>query len=173
MSFLDFFKKKDKPNNSEEKAVDNVIKENKSQPATQQNETQEKKPWWEGATILVAEDDEGLREVLADKLEEEGFTVLQAINGEQCIDLAFKEYPDLILLDLYMPKSTGFDVLDKLVGDPWGRKAKVIVLTNRGDFSSKRKVFQLMHISYLIKAENSLEEITHAIKEKLTEAPTE
>lgn len=119
------------------------------------------------AKILVAEDEQDLREVLTDKLEASGFTVLQAANGDEAIELAFSNHPDLILLDLYMPKSSGFDVMDKLIDDKWGSEVPVIVLTNRGDFSSKKKLFSLKHITYLIKAETGLDELVGIVKTKL------
>lgn len=119
------------------------------------------------AKILVAEDEQDLREVLTDKLEASGFTVLQAVNGDEAIKLAFSNHPDLILLDLYMPKSSGFDVMDKLIDDPWGREVPVIVLTNRGDFTSKKKLFSLKHLTYLIKAETGLDELVGIVKTKL------
>lgn len=123
-----------------------------------------------GATILIAEDEQDLREILVEKMEESGFKALAASDGEKCMELALANHPDLILLDLYMPKSSGFDVIDKLINDPWGEKAKVVVLTNRGDFNSQRKVFQLKHVSYLIKAETSLEELVSEVKKKLNES---
>lgn len=119
--------------------------------------------------ILIAEDEADLREVLDDKLTEEGFQTLQAVDGRETIDKALSQHPDLILLDLYMPNTSGFDVMSKLIDDPWGKTTKIIVLTNRGDLTTKRKVYDLKQVTYLIKAEVGLDELVDAIKNKLKE----
>lgn len=117
--------------------------------------------------VLVAEDEQKLRRVLKDKLTEEGFTVFTAVDGEETLEIAYKEHPDLILLDLYMPNVSGFDVIEKLMQDDWGKTVDILVLSNRGDYTSKHKVYNMKEITYLIKAENSLDDVVYKILKTL------
>ena len=120
--------------------------------------------------ILVVEDEEILTRTLKDKLEEESFNVLVAANGEIGLQLALKEHPDLILLDLLMPKVDGLTMLKKLREDSWGAKANVIILTNVSD---PDKVSEGMNIGpggtyeYLIKSNWSLDDVVARVKQKL------
>lgn len=83
--------------------------------------------------ILIVEDELILLEVLVDNLKDEGFNVLEARDGEEGLEVALKEKPDLILLDIMMPKMNGMTMLKKLRDDRWGSKVPVMVLTNVGD----------------------------------------
>ena len=76
--------------------------------------------------VLVVEDERTLRDALVKKLSKEEFTVLSAKDGKEGLDTALAEHPDLILLDILMPKMNGIEVLQKLREDEWGAKAKVI-----------------------------------------------
>lgn len=80
--------------------------------------------------ILVVEDEEVMRQSLADLLTYEGFTVVQADDGDKGLELAFQEHPDLILLDILMPKVDGMEVMRRLRESPWGKNIKVIFITN-------------------------------------------
>src|SRR3989344_8083810 len=83
--------------------------------------------------LLITEDEPALRYVLRDKLSNIGFKVFEAADGEEGLAVALKERPDLILLDLLMPKMDGISMLKKLREDEWGKKVKVLVLTNLED----------------------------------------
>jgi len=80
--------------------------------------------------LLIAEDEPSLRYILRDKLSNIGFTVFEAADGEEGLAVAMKEHPDLILLDLVMPKMDGISMLKKLRESDWGKSVKVLVLTN-------------------------------------------
>src|SRR5437870_5664771 len=80
--------------------------------------------------ILIIEDEVLLRRPMAIKLQEAGFEILEASNGVVGLESAIKEHPDLILLDISMPEMDGIELLKKLRNDPWGKNAKVTVLTH-------------------------------------------
>ena len=82
-----------------------------------------------GRTVLVIDDEVNARKLAKMLLEREGFTVFTAGNGEEGLTLAKVERPDVILLDLIMPKMIGHDVLQRLKQDPDTRAISIIVLT--------------------------------------------
>ena len=118
-------------------------------------------------TILVAEDEADLREALFTILTSEGFEVLLAEDGEQALDLAFKNKPDLILLDMIMPNVDGHGVLDKLRNDEWGKNVKVIVLTALSDLNSLSKTLEHGGLEYLVKTDWKLEDIATRVRQRL------
>lgn len=118
-------------------------------------------------SILLIEDESSLRNAIADILEFEGFSVTHAKNGGEGLDLAFKEHPDLILLDLLMPVMDGFTMLEKLRADEkWGKNAPVILLTN---VTEKDRVRDLVDLStdYLIKSDWIIEDIVKKIRQRI------
>src|SRR5579864_4882345 len=80
--------------------------------------------------VLLIEDDFVLSEMYQDKLAREGFEVITADNGEKGLSLALQIHPEIILLDLLMPKLDGMALMKKLRKDPWGQNVPIIILTN-------------------------------------------
>lgn len=117
--------------------------------------------------ILIVEDEPVLIDVLKDKLIREDFAVLVAKNGEEGLALSIKNHPDIILLDIIMPKMNGVDMLIKLREDAWGKNVPVLLLTNNGNPEHMRKTLKFNAIDYLIKSDWKLEEIINKIKETL------
>ena len=119
--------------------------------------------------LLIVEDEKILIDTLEEKLLSEGFEVLKAHNGEDGLNLALSHHPDLILLDLLMPKVDGFVMLKELRKDLWGLKAKVIILTNLDKPAiSNNYNNELNNISeYMIKTNWSLKDMVTEIKNKL------
>lgn len=114
--------------------------------------------------ILIIEDDSQLRAALADKFSGEGFNVMQAASGAEGLPIALSEHPDLVLLDVMMPKVDGLTLLKQMRQDAWGKSAVVLVLTNSDDFGTVLKTMQ-EHVSvYLSKSESSLEKIVSESK---------
>lgn len=118
-------------------------------------------------TILLAEDEEMLRGTLRDLLTSEGFMVLEAVDGEQAIDMSLAHHPDLLLLDIQMPKKTGLEALGEIRRDPWGSKVPVVILTNMGDVNNISGAVDLDAHEYLVKADMSLEDVMATVKRKL------
>jgi|SRR3989344_9355157 len=118
-------------------------------------------------TLLVIEDDVPELNALTDKFSREGFVVLQAHNGEEGLESALKNHPDVILLDIVMPKMDGITMLGKLRGDEWGQRVPVIVLTNLSDGEKISQSIEKGVYGYLVKAEWRLEEVVAKVKTKL------
>lgn len=81
--------------------------------------------------ILIAEDEPATLNTLVDKFKQEGCIVVGAENGKMAFDLAIKEEPDILLLDILMPRMNGIEVLHKIRKESdWGRKVPIVILTN-------------------------------------------
>lgn len=123
-------------------------------------------------TILLVEDDVSLRTVLVDKLTAEGFATLEAADGLTGLELATKYHPDVILLDIFMPKMDGITMLSQLRStDPWGKNVQVIILSNSTDQNTIARATGLGATDFLIKSEWSLDSIVARIKEKIEIKP--
>jgi two-component system response regulator (stage 0 sporulation protein A) len=93
------------------------------------------------------------------------------MNGEEALQLAFKEHPDLILLDILMPRMDGLVTMDKLREDVWGKTVPIIVLTNLGpDDKITEKILQHKPAYYLIKSDTKLEELVEKINTVINDA---
>lgn len=114
--------------------------------------------------ILFIEDEPSLRRSMRKVLEKHHYSFLEADDGENGIQIAKKELPDLILLDLILPKKNGFEALEELKNDPATNKIPVIVLTNLSQSQDIEKALSLGAISYLVKTNYSLTEIIEKIK---------
>lgn len=115
--------------------------------------------------ILVVEDDHALRQVLVDRLTEEGFDVLSAEDGEQGLSLALLHHPALILLDVFMPRMDGVTMLGKLRhSDEWGANVFVMVVTNNSDAATIATVSGFGRTEFLIKSDWGLADIIARIK---------
>jgi len=115
--------------------------------------------------ILLIEDEKALQDVLKEILEQEKYLVIQAFNGVDGIKLAKENIPDLILLDLILPKKDGFEVLKTLKNDKKTNQIPVVVLTNLEDVHDIERAFGAGADSYLIKASYKPEEILQKINE--------
>ncbi|MDP2663900.1 MAG: response regulator [bacterium] len=120
-------------------------------------------------TILFIEDESALQKTFSEVLDQEGYKVISALDGELGLKLAKEKKPDLILLDLILPKVHGFEVLKGLKGDEATRDIPVIVLTNLEGVGDVEKALELGATTYLVKATYSLEEVIGKIKKTLGE----
>lgn len=122
-------------------------------------------------TILIVEDEISLRNALRDKFIQKGFIVLEAKDGEEGLPIALKEQPDLILLDIIMPKMDGMTLLKKLRPEnKWSKNVPVILLSNLGgdDESMMMEIEKDKMTNYLVKSNWSLNDIVETVKEKLS-----
>ena len=117
--------------------------------------------------ILLVEDDDSLASVYQMRLEAEGFTVTRASNGEEALAQAVASSPDIILLDVMMPKVSGFDVLDILRNTPETTNTKVIMLTALSQEADKQKAKDLGVDDYLVKSQVVISDVVQKVKEKL------
>ncbi|MEK7559962.1 MAG: response regulator [Patescibacteria group bacterium] len=114
--------------------------------------------------ILFIEDEESLQKTMRDSLERSGYSMVSAMDGENGILLAKNENPDLILLDLILPKKDGFEVLKALKSDSRTDGIPVIVLTNLEGSGDIEKVLSLGARTYLVKSNYSLDDVLSKIK---------
>jgi len=115
--------------------------------------------------ILLAEDDRFLRRAAESRLRQGGFTVITAVDGEEALRIARAEQPDLVLLDLIMPKIQGFEVLKALKDDATTRHIPVIVLSNLGQESDVQRAMAQGAIAYVVKANLSLQGLAQKVAE--------
>jgi DNA-binding response OmpR family regulator len=116
--------------------------------------------------VLVAEDEPAMLNALRDKFEQEGCVVIRAENGKIALDLAVKEKPDVVLLDVLMPKMDGMEVLSKIrAGSDWGKKVPIIMLTNLIANEEIMKGVILNEPSYyLVKSDWKLSEVVEKVR---------
>ena len=119
--------------------------------------------------ILLAEDDKFLRRAAEAKLRQRGFDVRSAVDGDEAVALAIERPPDLMLLDLLMPKRDGLAVLEALKGDERTRGIPVVILSNSSKDFEMRKASTLGAVEYWIKSNFSLQEIVDKVGKLLEE----
>ena len=115
--------------------------------------------------ILFIEDEAALQETVGESLRQRGYNVLKAMDGEAGIRLAESEKPDLVLLDLVLPKKEGFEVLKALKDNDETKDIPVIVLTNLEGIKDLDRAMSFGATNYLVKTQYSLEEVFNKIKE--------
>lgn len=119
--------------------------------------------------ILLIEDEAALQKTFGDVLGQEGYNVVGAMDGETGLKMAKTEKPDMILLDLVLPKMHGFEVLKQLKEDEETKDIPIIVLTNLEAMGDVEKALELGATTYLVKASYTLEEVVQKIKKALGE----
>ena len=122
-----------------------------------------------GRKILVIEDEPPMREAIVAALTEHHFSILTSDNGKDGLAIALQEHPDLILLDIFMPKMDGLSMLETLRKDVWGHDVPVIILTNLNpeQDATIRSILDQKPAFYLIKSNVTLEAIATKVKEVL------
>lgn len=114
--------------------------------------------------ILIVEDDAFVQDIYRTKLSQEGFSIMDAENGEKALKKLESESPDLILLDIIMPLMNGLEFLEKLRADKKYKKTPVILLTNLGQKEDVEKGLALGANDYLIKSHFTPSEVLEKVK---------
>jgi two-component system, OmpR family, phosphate regulon response regulator PhoB len=122
------------------------------------------------AKVLLVEDDRFLRKAADATLRQAGFRVVLAVDGEEALRQARAEIPDIILLDVIMPKVQGFEVLRELKADPTTKGIPVIVLSNLGQESDTARALQSGAAEYVVKASLSLQDLVKKVRDTLSKA---
>ncbi len=117
--------------------------------------------------ILIVEDERPLTSLLATKFSALGYEVFVAHDGEEGRTMAFESKPDVILLDVLMPKCDGVTLYDDLRRDPWGKTVKVVFFTNIGDTASAKRFDDDPHASFILKADVRVEELVGLVVQEL------
>lgn len=114
--------------------------------------------------VLIIEDEKFLSNILKLKLEREGFIVLQAYDGEEGLNLIKTDNPALVVLDLVMPKMSGFELLERMSMDPQIAKIPVVVASNLGQESDIEKAKRYGVVDYYVKAQTSIDQLVDIFK---------
>lgn len=117
--------------------------------------------------ILIIEDELSILNGISDKFTHEGFLVTKAINGQDGLDKALKEHPDLIMVDNLMPNTDGFYFLENLRKDKWGKKALVIMWSNSHDSSTIGRARKIGILDFMIKSEWEYRDVVKKVREYL------
>lgn len=117
--------------------------------------------------ILLVEDDDALANVYLMRLQSEGFDVKRVANGEDALVSALEYHPDLVLLDVMMPKVSGFEVLDILRNTPETANLKIIMLTALSQDADKQRAEKLGVDDYLVKSQVVIADVIARIKQHL------
>jgi DNA-binding response OmpR family regulator len=115
-------------------------------------------------TVMIIEDDRFLSSLMKARLEKEGFAVVQAYDGEEAMEALKTVLPALIILDLIMPKVTGFEVLQAISITPQLDKVPVVIVSNLAQDSDIEKARQLGAREYFIKVKISIDDLIGKIK---------
>lgn len=114
--------------------------------------------------ILLVEDEPLLGNLLSQRLSKEGFEMVLAHDGEEALARLRETRPDLVLLDIILPKISGFELLETLQADPQFEKAPVIIISNLGQESDVARGQSLGAVQYFVKAKVSIEELVEHVK---------
>lgn len=118
--------------------------------------------------ILLVEDDDALANVYVMRLQAENFDIRRVSNGEEALASALSFHPDLVLLDVMMPKVSGFDVLDILRNTPETANLKIIMLTALSQDSDKARAESLGVDDYLVKSQVVIADVVERVKYHLS-----
>ncbi|MCX6788721.1 MAG: response regulator [bacterium] len=114
--------------------------------------------------ILIVEDELLLGNLLKQRFEKEGIEVMLAHDGEEALNMLRSTRPDLILLDIILPKISGFELLETMAADPSIEKAPVVITSNLGQDSDVKRGQALGAVGYFVKAKISIDELVDNVK---------
>lgn len=124
------------------------------------------------AKILIAEDERDIRDLVTFTLQYAGYEVISAANGADAVELAGKEMPDLIMMDVRMPRMTGYEACRALKGQTATRHIPIVFLSAKGQEQEVQDGLEAGAIDYILKP-FSPEHLTNRVKEILTRSETE
>ena len=117
--------------------------------------------------ILLVEDDQFLSNLIELKLKNSGFGLIRVRDGVEAAEILKKQKPDLVLLDLILPKKNGFELLEELREDPYLKDLKVVILSNLGQQADIARGKALGVLDYFVKANFALEELVNKIRQDI------
>lgn len=123
-------------------------------------------------TILIVEDEAAIRRMYAMKLEFAGLKVLEACDGVEGLQMIKDKQPDLVLLDLRMPRMAGDEMLRNLRNKSWGENVPVVILTNISRDEAPRTLWHLGVSDFIIKANSTPQKILECVEKILAEKQT-
>lgn len=120
-----------------------------------------------GKQVLIVEDEALLLQALVEAFNAERFIALGATNGEEGLEVALQKHPDIILLDIVMPKMDGLTMLKRLREDAWGKNVPVIILTNLSDYNSVATALSAGVHEFLVKSSWEIDKVIAAVRKRL------
>lgn len=120
-------------------------------------------------TILIVEDELTMQRALKNKLEQAGYVIRAAADGAEALADMQQASPDLVLLDLIMPKLDGISVLRQMKGDEQLKNIPVVILTNLSSGDKVAEAMQLGTFDFLVKANYSLDDVLRKVRDRLGE----
>ncbi len=117
--------------------------------------------------VLIVEDDIHVSKVFQVQVEKAGFLSVVADDGEEALKIINAEKPDLVILDLMIPKKDGFEVLEEVRKNPVFEKVPIVIISNLGQDTDKARALGLGATEYLVKIDYSIQEIINKIKNYL------
>jgi CheY-like chemotaxis protein len=121
--------------------------------------------------VLLVDDDQNVRNVLRDAIQAYGFEVYDAADGQSGLAKAFEVHPDVIMLDIMMPNMDGWQVLNTLRQDPWGKNAQVIMLTALGEMDNVAAAVDQKAFAYIVKSDLHISKIPELIMSAVKNRP--
>mgnify|MGYP001570739368 CR=1 FL=1 len=121
--------------------------------------------------ILLVEDDQFLSVLMKNRLQQEGFEVLLAGNSEEALKTLETIQPDLILLDIILPNTSGFETMQTIVANPKYGRAPIIIISNLGQPADIARGKELGAVDYFVKAQTPIDTLIDKIKEFLSTRP--
>ncbi len=118
-------------------------------------------------TVMIVEDDSFLSQLLSNRLGRDGLNIIRAGDGEEALGVLKNTRPDLILLDLILPKKSGFEVMEEIQRNPLLKKAPIVIISNLGQDDDISRGKQLGAIEYYVKAKISIEDLVTKVQELL------
>lgn len=122
------------------------------------------------AKVLIVDDDMTLRELYEERMKEDGYVISSAADGEEAIEKATKESPDVILLDIMMPKINGIDAMKMLRQKEETAKIPIIILTALVQEIDKIKDLMKPYDAYLVKSESLPKDVVAQVEKSIVEA---
>lgn len=117
--------------------------------------------------ILIVEDEKPIRRAASETFKDANFEIFEAGDGEEGLKIALSEKPDMILLDLMMPKMDGMAFLKELRKDNWGKGVEIILLTNVADVKKVSEAMKYSVYDYMVKSNWTLEDVVSKVKKKM------
>jgi DNA-binding response OmpR family regulator len=114
--------------------------------------------------VLLVEDEPLLANLLRQRLEKEGMKLILARDGEEALKTLRETKPDLILLDIILPKISGFELMETLKADPQFEQAPIMIISNLGQESDIARGRALGAVQYFVKAKVSIEELVEEVR---------
>jgi two-component system, OmpR family, response regulator VicR len=114
--------------------------------------------------VLIVEDEDILARVLKEKLEKANFSIKISSDGEEALSDIKSFKPNIILLDLMLPKKDGFEVIKEMKEDITSKRIPIIIISNLGDDESVKKGLKLGAVDYFVKSEHPINEIVDKVK---------